>query len=286
MKTEGKNYRIVVDTGCDLEAKEEERLKVLSVPFKIDIEDRTFVDDDNLDIKEFISAMMATKNPIRTACPSPMEFEEVLNQALDADGIFIFTISKNLSGSYNSANVAMEQFKEKNPHMPICLIDTESASAGQTNVTYKVKELMEKGLDFEGIKKEIEGFIQTMSTFFILESLENLMKNGRIRKSAGLIVNALNIKPIMRDNGSGDIELFQINRGFKKSIRKLADYIIEEGKKREIKMLTISHADALEKANDLKERILSEISIETIRIVHTKGLASGYADVGGIVVAF
>lgn len=286
MTKEGRNFKIVVDTGCDLDFKEEKDLGVLSVPFKIDIEDKSFIDDENLDIGALLKAMKESKEPIRTACPSPMEYEEILKEASDADGIFVFTISKKLSGSYNAAMVAVDSFKEKYPEIPIYLLDTESASAGQTNIFYKTIDLIKEGLAFDEVKEEIGRFIGNMNTFFILESLENLKKNGRIRKSAGFIADALNIKPIMRDNGAGEIELFQMNRGFKKSLRKLSEVIVEEYKKKEFKMLTISHVDALDKAEELKDKILAEISIETVRIVHTKGLASGYADNGGIVVAF
>lgn len=286
MITGDRKYRIIVDTGCDLDLEEEKKWGILSVPFKIDVEDQSFVDDQDLDLGGLLRAMKESKNPIRTACPSPLEFEEALEKAKDSQGIFVFTISKALSGSYNSAQIALGVFKEKYPHIPTCLMDTESASAGQTNIAYKALDLIRQGLDFEGIREEMATFIRDMNTFFILESLDNLIKNGRIRKSAGLIASALSIKPIMRDNGQGEIELFQINRGFKKSLKKLAEFIVEEYHKKEIKMLTISHVEALDKANLLKESILAQVPIAEVRVIQTKGLASGYADMGGIVVAF
>lgn len=284
--TDRKNYRIISDSATDLSKEDQRSIGVRFVPFKMDIEDQIFVDDDDLNLDEYFYAMKKTKDPIRTACPSPMEFEEALLEAAESDGIFLITISKELSGSYNAAKVAVAAFQEKHPEVPVHLIDSKSASAGQSNIAFMLHDYIQEGLSFEEIAERIEEFVERQSTYFVLESLDNLIKNGRIKKTAGLVVNALNIKPIMKDNGNGEIELFQVNRGFKKSLKKLAEKVIEEAESKTIEIVSIAHVGTLEKAMELKERIMEGSNIRRIHVIETKGLASGYADLGGIVIAF
>ena len=107
-------YKIIADTACDLSKELQEELNISYVPFKITVEDKEFIDDDNIDIKELIEAMGNTEMPIKTACPAPFDYLQELEK-VEEDNIFIITISKHLSASYNSANIAANEFKEKNP---------------------------------------------------------------------------------------------------------------------------------------------------------------------------
>ena len=144
---------------------------------------------------------------------------------------------------------------------------------------------MDQGLAFDEIVEKGEKFIREMETFFILESLNNLIKNGRIRKSAGLIAKTLNIKPIMQ-GVKGEIELFELNRGFKKSLDKLAKAIGRIVEKTEGRTLYISQSNAEEKAEFFKKKILDLYRFDDVVVVPTGGLSSAYADDGGIVISF
>lgn len=279
------NYKIISDTSCDLTKEEENRLDIGYVPFKIDIDNITYIDNDDLNISEFIQAMRDTEQAIRTACASPNEYEEIFEKYADAEGLFIVTISSKLSGSYSSATVAANIFKEKYPDKSIYVVDSESASAGHTHIVYELYEYIEAGLEFDEICKKIDEFVIENHTYFVLESLDNLVKNGRIRKTAGLVVNALSIKPIMKGE-RGDIELHQINRGFKRSLKKLAKHTIELVGDKSDGRLIISHVESLDKAKFLKEMILEKCEFKETRIIQTKGLSSGYAAPGGIVISF
>lgn len=146
-----------------------------------------------------------------------------------------------------------------------------------------IRKRAEEGKDFDTIEREIRDFADKQSTFFILESMDNLIKNGRIPKLAGKAVNVLNMKPIMRGE-DGAIGLFQINRGFKKP-GQTCQRSHQNQRRKSVEFITISHSHAEEKAKLFKSYIQDEIQTATIRIVQTKGLSSVYADFGGIVVA-
>ncbi|MDO5038000.1 MAG: DegV family protein [Tissierellia bacterium] len=279
------NYRIVSDTACDLSQDIAQDMGLAYVPFKINIEGREYVDNEDLDIEVFIERMKESKNPIRTACPAPAEFEKALEDQGDCPGIFLVTISSKLSGSYNAAALGMEEFKKSHPDTPVALIDSKSASAGQTNVVYELYKLIQAGLAFDQIQEKIEDFINSQETLFLLESLDNLIKNGRIKKTAGLVINKLNVKPIMRSN-EGEIALHEVHRGFKRSLRKLADYVISSLDEEDNQRFTISHVDGWDKAGQLKDWILEKRPKLDIKISQAKGLSTGYADVGGLVIGF
>lgn len=279
------DYRIIADTSCDISEELEKKLRVLLVSFKIDIEDVEYVDDENLNLNEFKEAMKQTKKPVRTSCPSPYDYLEKLNQC-EEDKILIVTISEILSGSNNAAVIAREEFLKEHPEKQVYIINSKSASAGQLSLLLKIDKIMKENLRFDEQIEKIENAVEDNHTFFILENLDNLIKNGRIKKTTGLIATALNIRPIMKATREGEITIHEINRGFKKSLLKLAKEIGNIAENLEERILVISHADGLEKAQLLAEKAKELYKFKDILIVHTKGLATGYADIGGIVVGF
>lgn len=275
--------KIIADTSADFTAEEAKAMDIAFVPFTIDAGKNTYIDDDTLDLDALYADMQASQEPTRTGCPSPYNYKEAI-LGTGADEIFVVTISSKLSGSYNAAQTAVEEVKREHPEKKIVLIDSKSASAGTANVVSFIHKRAEEGKDFDAIEREVREFADKQSTFFILESMDNLIKNGRIPKLAGKAVNVLNMKPIMRGE-DGAIGLFQINRGFKKSLAKLAKEVIRINAEKSVEFITISHSHAEEKAKLFKSYIQDEIQTATIRIVQTKGLSSVYADFGGFVVA-
>ncbi|WP_455257086.1 DegV family protein [Peptoniphilus asaccharolyticus] len=279
------SYRIVADTSCDISPELEEKLRVLLVSFKIAIEGVEYVDDENLDLNVFMEAMKASKNPIRTSCPSPYDYIEKLNEC-EEDRIIIVTISELLSGSNNAAVIAREEYLREHPDKQVYIVNSKTASAGQLSLILKIDEIMKEEISFEAQIEKIEEAVGNNETFFILENLDNLIKNGRIKKATGLIATALNIRPIMKADKNGDIEIHEINRGFKKSLLKLAKELGSLADNLEERILVISHAEGLEKAQMLADKVKELHNFKDILIVHTKGLATGYADMGGIIVGF
>lgn len=269
----------------DLTKEDIEKYGVMFAPFKIEIDGIHFEDDENLDHEAFMEAMNSSKNAIATACPSPGEFKEIMEKNLESDGIFVVVISKELSGSYESAMLARDLFLEEHPDKKVHIINSKSAAAGQSNIFFELQKLISNGFDFEEIKNEITKFVDNMNTFFVLEDLGNLIKNGRMGKPAGFIANALSIKPVMRAN-DGEIELSEVSRGMKNSLNRMINSIEKYCKNTAGKRLVITHNRALERAYFVKESIKARYNFEDIKIIQNKGLSSAYAAEGGIVIAY
>ena len=275
-------YQIVADSSCDLNEEIKNTMDVSLVPFKIDIEEYNFIDDENIDLNDMISKMKESPNPIKTSCPGPGDFLESYKKAKD---IFAVTISSKLSGTYNSAILAKEMALEEDRNKFIHVFDSKSASVGESLVALKIEELKKEGLENQEIVRKVEEEINNMRTFFILESLDNLIKNGRISKTKGLIANVLNLKPIMGSN-DGEIELVENVRGSKKAYNRLVEIIGETGTDFSHKTLGISHVNAVDKAEELKVKIEKLYNFKKIIIVSTKGLSSAYANDGGIILVY
>ena len=275
-------YKIVADSSCDLNEELESKMDVSLVPFRIDIDEASFIDDENIDMKNLVSTMKASPNPIKSSCPSPGDFKE---RYLDADSVFVVTISKELSGTYNSAILARDMMLEEMKEKFIHVFNSRSASVGETLTAVKIKECIEKKMPNEQIVEKVEQYIDDMKTFFISDDLSNLIKNGRISKTQGLIANVLNIKPIMKATDDGNIESVEKIRGSKKAFKRLAELIAESGVKFEERILAISHTNALQKALDIKED-LAGLKFKDVVIVETKGLSTVYVNDGGIIVSY
>lgn len=276
-------YKIISDTSCDLTKDEVKELGMEYVPFKISIDGVEYEDDDNLNMEEYLDKMEKTENAIKTACPSPYDYLKIIEENSDKD-IYILTISSILSGSYNSAKIAEQEAREKFKDINIHVIDTKAASAGHTRIALKLLDLV-KDKSFQEVVPAIESEVKNSTTMFVLESMKNLIKNGRIKKSAGLIANVLNIRPIMISR-NGDIDLFEINRGIKKSLDKMVKAIGRECKVGTPNLITISYVKNRDRAEKLKEKIEELYSGARVQIRPTNGLSSGYADIGGIVIGF
>lgn len=280
-----KKYAVIADTACETTEEMRRDFGITYASFKLDIDHETFIDNEEIDIDDFIDKMNASSNPIKTACPSPGEFKEAMEKNLDAEEIFVITISKKLSGTYDSASVARKMFLEENPNKKVHIIDSKSAVAGETNTYIELIELLKKGLTFENVVEKITNFVDNQKTLFVLEDLSNLIKNGRMSKPAGMIANALNIKPVMRSR-NGEIELHEIARGINNSLTKMIKAIGSFVEDTSGKRIVISHVRAPEKVEKIVDGIKKAYNFAKIETIQARGLSSGYAADKGIVIAF
>ena len=277
------DYKIVADSSCDIDKDIEERLNIELIPFNIKVDGKEFRDDKEIDLKDLVKNMLDSPNPIKTSCPSPGDFLEAYDKAKN---IFVITIADKLSGTYNSAILAKEMALEKDPEKFIHVFDSKGASVTETLTALKIDELIKKGLSKEELVEETEKYIDEVQTYFISEDLSNLIKNGRISRTKGLIATVLNFKPIMGADKEGNIHLVENIRGSKKAFSRLVELIGESDKDFKDRILAISHASALEKALALKKSIEARYDFKDILIVETKGLSTGYVNHEGIILAF
>lgn len=279
------DIRIIVDSCCDL--TDEMRTLVRVAPLKITIGDTNeYIDDGSIDIPALIADMSSSDKPARSACPSPSEYMSLMQEC---DACFVITLSAKLSGSYNAAMLARSMVLENSPDKLIHVVDSESATAGQSLLMLQCKKWIDQGLSFEEIKSRMTQRVASMHTLFVLNDLSNLMKNGRLNKVTGTIASMLSIRPLMSDDGHGEIKMLAMARGMRGALKTLISHISQmtcDAPQKSIEMvLTFCNCPA--RADELKSAILEKCAaIKDVAIIPTAGVATIYANNGGVVVAF
>lgn len=193
------------------------------------------------------------------------------------------TLSSHLSGSYNSAELGRNLYHEKYGEKKIHVVDSESASCGETQLAMRLMRYKEAGLSFEETVKKIEVFKRKMRTYFVLDNLETLRKNGRLSGVRALVASTLNIKPVMIGN-LGVIEQKGQAIGINKALAKLADNIVADVTHPEKRTLMISHCNCPQRAEYVRTLMEKRASYKNVVILDTAGISSMYANDGGVIV--
>ena len=178
----------------------------------------------------------------------------------------------------------MSMATEENPDRKIHVFNSRSASIGETLIGVKIQELEEQGLAFEEIITRVEEYIDSQITYFVLESLENLRKNGRLSRMKAFVASALKIRPVMQSTPEGNICQIDQARGTNKALVKMAEHIQENTKDSENRILAISHCNCPERAEMLKDSLVERIHPKRVILLDTAGVSTLYADNGGIIV--
>lgn len=273
------NMKIVADSSANLCTTPDN--SIVSVPLTLRTDEREFVDNDSLDIKEMTDYLSSYKGKSGSACPSSQDWVEAFG---DAERIFAITITSNLSGSFNAARIAKEDYEEEHPDRKVFLIDSLSAGPELKLIVEKIQELNEKGLSFEEICDEVTEYQKKTHLIFCLKSLTNLANNGRVNLAVAKIAGVLNIHVVGTASNVGTLEQKEKARGEKKAlaaIKKVMNELNYAGGKVRIDHC-FNEADALR----LKEMILAVHPSADIIIDKTAGLCSFYAEAGGLMVGF
>lgn len=277
------SYKIAIDSCGELlnEWKDDERIE--SVPLTLMVGGESIIDDETFDQKDFLKKVAACPECPKSACPSPERYMKAYE--CEADHIYAVTLSSELSGSYNSAVLGKSLFLEDNPGKKIHVFNSKSASGGESLIAMKIVECEEKGLSFEEVIETVDKYIEEMSTFFVLENLETLRKNGRLSRVKALVASALKIKPVMGSTPEGSICQFDQARGMNKAIVKMVEHVGEKGINIHEKTVAITHCNCPERAKMLEEAIRERLNPAKIVVMDTAGVSSMYANDGGVIVA-
>lgn len=278
---------ILADSCCDLSPELLKKTQAKVAPLTITIDDTHYVDDGTVDIPPYLAAMKASKNPVRSACPSPDLYAEDIKAA--DDDCFIITLSSKLSGSHNAAVLGVQLAEEDMPEKKVHVFDSESASAGETYLALMIHDLIAAGKSFEQIVETVEEKIRSMHTLFVLDSLDNLVKNGRISKTVALLANVLSIRLLMSDDGHGAIKNISKARGIKGALTQMVETCRKhtEGLAAASQRLVISYCNCPERARQVRDMIREKCpAIGEIVMTPTSALSSMYANDGGVVIAY
>ena len=276
------SYKIILDSCGELPQELKTDPHFEHVPLELQVGDYRAWDDETFDQSDFLKRVAECPTCPKSACPSPERYMQSYDSK--AQDIYVVTLSGNLSGSYNSANVGRGMFLEQQPEKNIFVCDSCSASVGQTQIALFIHSLAQKGFSFSEIMEKAKAFRDDLDTYFILDNLETLRKNGRLSKVKAFVASSLSIKPVMGATDDGNIIQRGQAIGMKKAMLKMADLIAREKPDSEKRTLMISYCNCRERAEKFKEVLLSKIKCKDVLILDTAGISSMYANDGGFIV--
>lgn len=278
-------YKIVIDSCGELPEELKKDGHFSNVPLEIEIDGVHIRDDETFNQSDFLRRVRESHKGPKSACPSPECYMEAYEG--EAEHVYVVTLSGKLSGSYNSAVLGADLYREEHgdSEKQIYVFNSKSASIGETLIGIKVQELEEQGKSFEEVVRETEDYIASMNTFFVLETLETFRKSGRISNLKATVASTLNIKPVMGSTDEGTIQQLGQARGMKKALAKMIEDMLKVTRDCERKILAISHCNCPERAQFVKETIERLAHFKKIIVVDTAGISSMYANDGGVIIA-
>ena len=274
-------YKIILDSCGELPEEFQNDSRFERVPLRLDVGDYHILDDENFNQKEFLQKVAEYPKCPGSSCPSPERYMEACRT--EAEHVYIVTLASHLSGSYNSAELGRKLYREKHGEKQICIVDSQSASGGQTQIGLLAMELEEAGVPFEEIEKRLNAYRDEMKTYFVLDNLETLRKNGRLSEVKSMVAQTLNIKPVMSAKGGIIIQKSQAI-GMKKALMKIRDYMLKEVAELNERRIVITHCNCPDRAEYLKGLLKEKARLKEVVIMDTAGVSSMYANDGGIIV--
>ena len=274
------NYKIVSDSSADMLSLS--AIPFSSVPLKIMTDNKEYVDNADLNVNEMLADLKAYKGKSHTSCPSTGEYIEAFG---DAERVFCFTITSNLSGSCNAAQVAAKSYMEEHPDRKVKIVDSLSTGPETYMMIEKTKELIESGENFDAICEKIDDYaVNHTRLIFALESMHNLANNGRVSPLVAKMAGLLGIRAIGRASTVGTLEMICKSRGAQAAATDMLKNMKGDGFKGG--KVRIHHAANPQAAELLKSKIAAEFPDAEINIGEARGLCSFYAEAGGTLVGF
>lgn len=277
-------WAVVTDSASDMACMKSELSNGVvfdTVALKLNVGDREFVDDEKLDVDDMMKALASHNGKSGSAAPSPGEWKEVFEKA---DNIVAITISGSLSGSYISAKAGIDMVLEEYPDKKILLIDSKSTGGGMMLLAKRALELVKQDVDFDTMKAEMDKYYNKVKVLFVLENMDNLMKNGRVSKFEGSMAAILGIKVMGEGSSEGTLSVLKKARGKMQAYDKLLDRLFERGYNGG--RIIIGHCNNEQKADYLKSKVMQRFEKAKIEVCKLRGLDSFYAENGGIIVGY
>lgn len=277
--------KILTDSACDLPIEFYEENNVILLPLKVEINGQEYEDLRTISPKTVYDFIRGGNLP-KTSQVSPLMFEEVFTKMAEnnEEGVYI-ALSSQLSGTYQTAVMILEQVKEKYPDLKLDIIDTKCASIGQGLVVKEAVKLSEQNASREEVKREVIFRCEHMEHLFTVDDLEYLAKGGRVSKASAFLGGLLNIKPLLNMEDGKLVPLEKL-RGKKKLLRRMLDVMKERGSQLDQQVIGISHADDLETAEEVKALIIEEFGPKEVYISSIGSVIGAHTGPGTIAIFF
>ncbi|WP_071459120.1 DegV family protein [Bacillus massilinigeriensis] len=277
--------KLLADSACDLPLEYYESNDITLIPLKVHLDGKEFEDLKTIHPSQVYNSIRNGIYP-KTSQASPATLKELFTEMAKTgqDGIYI-AFSSELSGTYQTAVMILEQVKEDYPEFNLSVIDSKCASLGFGLLVMEAANLARNSATKEEILKDIVFRSKHMEHLFSVDDLDYLAKGGRVSKTSAFVGGLLNIKPLLNVEDGKLVPIEKI-RGKKKLLRRIIEIMKERGASLEKQIIGISHADDAETAAELKEMISQEFHPANIEISSIGAAIGSHTGPGTIAIFF
>ena len=271
--------RLIIDSSSnDLT---DSKRNLIVVPLTISFGGKDYLDNEDLDMQDYLQKMDENNVAGKTSCPSIKEWLEALEGSEKA---IIVTMTSQLSGTYSSALQAKDMYLAKNPKSEIIVVDTRSAGPEMKIVLQGIEKILKNNVRWVDVDAAIAKMRTQTHLLFALQSLHNLSLNGRVSPALAKVAKMLHIKLIGTASKEGKLEPLAKLRGMKRVNLEM----VKEMKKLNYQggQVIIDYCQNEDEAEKLKDKILAAFPDADITLQPMHGLCSFYAEKGGLMVGF
>lgn len=284
-------FKITTDSTTDLPVEYLREHNIGCMPISYILDGVTYGRDQELDWKEFYSMMRNDGKMPTTSQINPAEAKEYLEEYIKTDKeILHLAFSSGLSGTYNNIRIAAEEIMEEHPDCRIVVVDSLCASMGEGLFVHKAVKMRDAGKTLDETAEWLNENVQNFVHVFTVDDLFHLYRGGRVSKTAAVIGTLVSIKPKLHVDSEGHLIVIDKVRGRKKSLNALVDYMEEKMgsylQENKDDCVFISHGDALEDAEYVRDQIKERFGIENFMINHIGPTIGAHSGPGTIALFF
>lgn len=277
--------KIFTDGSADLPEPLLQEMGITLVPLSVHFENEQY--KSNMNLREFYRKLKEERHLPKTSSPSPHDFYKYFQETPADEDILCIAVSSNLSSTYHHAVMGKEMLEEEEPgKRKIEILDSKNASLGLGLVVYKAARMAKEGCSMQELVQSAKRNIADVKNYFVLDSLENVIRGGRLDRVRGAIASVLNIKLLMKASEEGTLEVVEKVRGTQNAIKRLIDKIEEAGHDFEKRILAVAHSNCEERAKEVIDTILQRYPFKEVILSEMGPVIGTYAGEGGILVSY
>ncbi|RJG23967.1 DegV family protein [Paenibacillus thiaminolyticus] len=275
---------IITDGSSDLTPELVEQYGIHVVPLYVRFGQDVLTSDMNTD--SFYERMREEHELPNTASPSPSDFYNMYRSLGTDKDILVLSLTSQLSSTYNHALMAKTMYEEEGHPNRIEVLDTKTASMGLGLLAVRAAQLAKAGEDLQDLMTKMVHFIKHTRTYFTLDTLENVIRGGRLSRIKGTVASMLNIKLLMEANEEGSIEVLEKIRGTQKTLRRLIDKVGDAWHQVDKNWIALAHSNCEERAKVFLHDLLDKYPFDEVLFVNMGPVIGTYAGEGGVLISY
>lgn len=276
--------KIITDSGSDLPLEYIDKYDISVIHLPVQFGHETMPRETCT--QSFYAKMREARELPTTASPSPMDFLEAYRQVEAGTDILVISMSSNISSTYQTAMIAKEMYEDEGYSNRIEVVDSKRFSGGLSLIVVQAAKWSETCHCLVEMRGRIERQIEKSSSLFTLDTLENVIKGGRLNRLSGAVASVLNIKLLLKIGDEGTVEVVEKTRGLPKALNQLLTRLDEQEHDYEQAVISIVHSNCEPLALEIKQRILERHPFREVVFSCMGPVMGTYAGEGGIGVSF